>query len=68
MKEGEKMSQQLEQLFQEPKQNLLYGKPIPDKWKSWYKEVYDELNGNVPKCGFTEIMNRELNLTYGPNV
>ena len=50
------------------KPNLLYGKPIPQDWKDWYKEVYDHFHGDIPRCPFTVIMNRELGLDYETDV
>lgn len=62
------MNQELEQLFKPPEQNLLYGKPIPEDLKSWFIEVYNYLEGDIPHCGFNDILLREVGLDYASNV
>ncbi len=57
-----------EELLKPPEKNLLYGKPIPEDLKHLYLGVYKSMNGNVPHCGFCDIMNRELGLEYDTNV
>ena len=59
----------LEELLNAPKQkqNLLYGKPIPEDVLILYKGVYDSMGGRVPRCPFTETLNHELGLEYATN-
>ena len=45
-------------------ENFLYGKPVPEDLKNWFLQVYDELDGHIPKCGFNDVLLREVGRDY----
>lgn len=40
---------------------------ITEEHKQVFKEAYEFFNGNIPHCGFSDVMLKECGLPYGAN-
>lgn len=52
----------------ESAESTIQGFPIPEDMKRLYLSVYEAMNGNIPRCGFCDKLNKELGLEYATDV